>query len=80
MKYGFLPRFVPSHTPVMVDMDLIENLQKKFFKEVMVTSKNRFRNHNDLQFTFTYYYFIYHERNSFDAKEIFDRFDTDMSG
>lgn len=80
LKYGFLPRFVPSHTPVMVDRNVIEDLQKKFFKEVMVTSKNRFRNHDDLQFTFAYYYFIYHERNQFSAEQVFQMFDTDMSG
>ncbi|XP_044763416.1 N-acetylglucosamine-1-phosphotransferase subunits alpha/beta [Coccinella septempunctata] len=80
LKYGFLPRFVPSHAPVLVDKDLITNFQRKFFKEVLVTSRNRFRNHDDLQFTFSYYYFIYHERVKFDAGEVFDMFDTDKSG
>ncbi|KAL3270725.1 hypothetical protein HHI36_021251 [Cryptolaemus montrouzieri] len=63
-KYGFMPRAVPSHTPILIDKDIMESLQKKLFKEILITSKNRFRNSDDLQFAFSY----------------FDLFDTDSSG
>lgn len=78
--YGFTARQVPAHAPIMIDRDVMEELQTRFRKEFQVTSRNRFRHADDMQFSFSYYYYLIHERATVSIGEIFDRFDTDGSG
>ncbi|KAJ8980378.1 hypothetical protein NQ317_009372 [Molorchus minor] len=67
-KYGFKTRKVPSHAPILIDTDIMDDLQKVFGKE------------NDVQFSFSYYYFVMSEAKTRDVSSIFDEFDTDYSG
>lgn len=79
-RYGFTVRQVPAHAPIMIDKDVMEALQKDFKKEFEITSRNRFRHADDMQFSFSYYYYLIHEQISLSVSEIFDQLDTDESG
>lgn len=79
-RYGYMPRYVPAHSAIMIDKEIMEKMQRNFSKEIGVTAGNRIRNSNDMQFSFTYYYYLIHERDTLDISQIFDIFDTDSSG
>lgn len=79
-KYGFTARYVPAHAPILIDRNIMAELQMTFRKEFEVTSRNRFRHNDDMQFSFSYYYYLIHEERNLDVSAIFDRFDTDESG
>lgn len=78
-RYGFQTRYVPAHSPILIDIDIITKLQEAFTKEFSITSRNRVRSIDDMQYEFSYYYFIRHEREFRDVGQIFDEFDTDSS-
>lgn len=78
--YGFSVRKVPAHAPILIDKEIIEKMQKKFEKFIHITARNKIRSADDLQFAFSYYYYLIHEKNTLSVEEIFDEFDTDKSG
>lgn len=78
--YGFVTRQVPAHAPILIDKNIMGELQTKFRKEFEITSRNRFRHADDMQFSFSYYYYLIHEQLTLSVSDIFDRFDTDASG
>lgn len=80
LKYGFVPRYVPLHMPFLIDVDIARAVQEKFRKEFTVTSSNRIRNYDDMQYAFTYFYYIVHEKVHVDIGDIFNVYDTDESG
>ena len=77
--YGLERRKVPAHMPHLLDKTIIEEMQKKFAGEFDKTSSHRVRNSEDMQFAFSYFYFLLSEKRSVSAAEIFDAFDTDKS-
>lgn len=78
--YGFERRKVPAHMPHLIDRNIIIELQKKFNNEYYKTSSHRTRNSKDMQFAFTYFYYIISEKIIESTNKIFDVFDTDKSG
>ncbi|XP_074026778.1 N-acetylglucosamine-1-phosphate transferase subunits alpha and beta isoform X1 [Leptinotarsa decemlineata] len=78
-KYGFKSRKVPSHAPILIDKDIISDLQFTFAREFVITERNRVRRKDDMQFSFSYYYFVMSERENLTVDQIFDLFDTDHS-
>ncbi|KAJ8916550.1 hypothetical protein NQ315_000192 [Exocentrus adspersus] len=78
-RYGFRNRRVPSHAPILIDKEMMEELQLRFAKEFRVTELNRVRKGDDVQFSFSYYYFLMSETKQVDVGDIFDEFDTDLS-
>ncbi|XP_031330046.1 N-acetylglucosamine-1-phosphotransferase subunits alpha/beta [Photinus pyralis] len=80
LKYGFRSRYAPAHSPIMIDRRIMEGLQATFPKQFLKTSRNRFRSDDDMQYAFSYYYYVMNEKQYADVGEIFDRFDTDGSG
>ncbi|KAK3088613.1 hypothetical protein FSP39_021285 [Pinctada imbricata] len=78
--FGFTPRKVPGHMPHMVDKYIMEELQDMFEKEWAVTSSNKVRSSNDMQFAFSYFYFLMGVKRNVTVEEIFDKMDTDKSG
>ncbi|XP_008196078.2 N-acetylglucosamine-1-phosphotransferase subunits alpha/beta [Tribolium castaneum] len=78
--YGFSVRKVPAHAPIMIDRDIMNEMQRKFEKHFAKTARNRLRSVDDVQFAFSYYYYIIHEKIIADIDQIFDNFDTDLSG
>lgn len=74
-----MPRQVPAHAPIMIDREIMEELQIKLAKQFEITSGNKFRRANDIQFAFSYYYYVVHESLERSVEDIFDGFDTDES-
>jgi hypothetical protein len=59
--FGYLVRKVPAHMPHFIDRDAMKILQAKFPYEFDLTSSNKIRSRNDMQFAFSYYYYIISE-------------------
>lgn len=78
--YGFKNRKVLAHVGFLLNVDVIEAMLKKFHAEFAITKGHRFREKNDLQYAFTYYHFLMSESRNKTLSEIFDDFDTDLSG
>jgi UDP-N-acetylglucosamine-lysosomal-enzyme len=74
--YGFMPRKMIGHTPHLIDRQIMYDLQEKFRDEFDKTSSHQLRSENDMQYAFTYFYYIQSEMNNFDANELFQRYDT----
>lgn len=79
LAYGYKSRKVPAHSPILVDKNIMDHLQRKFRKEFEVTRKNKFRSANDMQYSFSYYYYLINEKRAVNISDIFDKFDTDNS-
>ncbi|KAL7290119.1 hypothetical protein TKK_0015840 [Trichogramma kaykai] len=77
--YGFARRKVPAHMPHLLDRQIIVDMQLKFAKEFAITSSHRVRSSNDMQFAFSYFYFLLSEKQVVPIADIFDVFDTDKS-
>ena len=58
----------------------MENLHKKFPKEFDQTSTNRFRSGNDMQYAFSYNYFVMNEIAHFNSSKLFDELDLNENG
>lgn len=80
MAYGFERRRVPAHMPHLIDKWIAADMQKKFEYEFKITSSHKVRNSEDMQFAFSYFYFLTSEKRNVPIEEIFDAFDTDKSG
>ncbi|KZC05291.1 N-acetylglucosamine-1-phosphotransferase subunits alpha/beta [Dufourea novaeangliae] len=80
MAYGFERRRVPAHMPHLIDKWIVADMQKKFEYEFKKTSSHKVRNSEDMQFAFSYFYFLTSEKRKVPVEEIFDAFDTDKSG
>lgn len=75
-----MPRYVPAHSAVFIETEAQREMVEKFSEEFGKTWKNRVRSYDDMQFAFTYYYFLVHEKIVKNIAEIFDEFDVDKSG
>ena len=80
VAYGFERRKVPAHMPHLIDKWIVTDMQKKFEHEFKKTSSHKVRNSEDMQFAFSYFYFLTSEKRRIPIEEIFDKFDTDKSG
>lgn len=77
--YGFERRRVPAHMPHLVDKWIVSSMQEKFELEFKKTSSHKVRNLEDMQFAFSYFYFLSSEKRRVPVGEMFDMFDTDKS-
>ncbi|XP_011343574.1 N-acetylglucosamine-1-phosphotransferase subunits alpha/beta isoform X3 [Ooceraea biroi] len=77
--YGFERRRVPAHMPHLIDKWVVSSMQEKFESEFKKTSSHKMRDPEDMQFAFSYFYFLSSERRKVPTGEIFDIFDTDKS-
>ncbi|XP_062580822.1 N-acetylglucosamine-1-phosphotransferase subunits alpha/beta-like [Saccostrea cucullata] len=78
--FGYTARKVPGHMPHMVDKDIMNELHERFPAEFEVTSSNKIRSRNDMQFAFSYFYYLMGVTRNRTAEEIFEELDTDKSG
>lgn len=78
--YGYMPRKVPAHIPHLIDKQIMKSLQNKFNLEFDLTSSHRLRSANDMQYAFSYYYYIMSELKQFDAYKLFDEIDINQNG
>ncbi|XP_064599893.1 N-acetylglucosamine-1-phosphotransferase subunits alpha/beta-like [Liolophura sinensis] len=77
--FGYSARKVPSHMPHMIDKHIMTELHKRFPEEWDVTSAHRVRSSTDMQFAFSYFYYLMGVTRNVTAAEIFDMMDTDKS-
>ncbi|CAJ1054756.1 N-acetylglucosamine-1-phosphotransferase subunits alpha/beta isoform X2 [Xyrichtys novacula] len=79
-QFGFTSRKVPAHMPHMIDRLIMQELQDTFPKEFDKTSAHRVRHSEDMQFAFSYFYFLMSAQQQLNVSEVFDEIDTDHSG
>lgn len=79
-QFGFTSRKVPAHMPHMIDRLIMQELQDTFPEEFDKTSGHRVRHSEDMQFAFSYFYFLMSAQEQLNVSEVFDEIDTDHSG
>uniref|UniRef100_UPI0037E8BCC4 N-acetylglucosamine-1-phosphotransferase subunits alpha/beta isoform X2 n=1 Tax=Semicossyphus pulcher TaxID=241346 RepID=UPI0037E8BCC4 len=79
-QFGFTSRKVPAHMPHMIDRLIMQELQDTFPDEFDKTSFHRVRHSEDMQFAFSYFYFLMSAQQQLNVSEVFDEIDTDHSG
>ncbi|XP_030635121.1 N-acetylglucosamine-1-phosphotransferase subunits alpha/beta isoform X2 [Chanos chanos] len=79
-QFGFASRKVPAHMPHMIDRLIMQELQDTFPDEFDKTSSHRVRHSEDMQFAFSYFYFLMSALQQLNISQVFDEIDTDHSG
>jgi len=80
-RYGAARRSVPAHMPHLIDKAIIADLQSWYPQDFARTSSHRFRSGSDMQFAFSYFYFMMNEPTG-ESHEAFlqSRIDLDGNG
>uniref|UniRef100_A0A5F8H438 N-acetylglucosamine-1-phosphotransferase subunits alpha/beta n=1 Tax=Monodelphis domestica TaxID=13616 RepID=A0A5F8H438_MONDO len=79
-KFGFTSRKVPAHMPHMIDRIVMQELQDMFPEEFDKTSVHKVRHSEDMQFAFSYFYYLMSALQPLNIAQVFDEVDTDHSG
>nr|XP_020025143.1 N-acetylglucosamine-1-phosphotransferase subunits alpha/beta isoform X5 [Castor canadensis] len=79
-KFGFTSRKVPAHMPHMIDRIVMQELQDMFPEEFDKTSFHKVRHSEDMQFAFSYFYYLMSALQPLNISQVFDEVDTDQSG
>ncbi|XP_021495752.2 N-acetylglucosamine-1-phosphotransferase subunits alpha/beta isoform X1 [Meriones unguiculatus] len=79
-KFGFTSRKVPAHMPHMIDRIVMQELQDMFPEEFDKTSLHKVRHSEDMQFAFSYFYYLMSAVQPLNVSQVFDEVDTDQSG
>lgn len=61
-------------------LELLCALSCRFPEEFVKTSAHRVRHSEDMQFAFSYFYFLMSAQQQLNVSEVFDEIDTDHSG
>lgn len=69
--YGQVARKVPAHMPHMIQKRVFKALHTKWYPQFMQTSSNKFRSPNDMQFAFSYFYYLMHESKLYSSTDFF---------
>ena len=77
--FGYKARKVPAHMPHFVDVDVINDMQERFRRYFEETSSHKIRMQNDMQFAFSYAYYLMDVPESINMSVVFDELDTDGS-
>ena len=77
--FGKQLRKVPAHMPHMIDKDIMNELQSKWPALFDATSSHRFRHSEDMQFGFSYFYYMMNAPKEFNLEE-FLRDEVDSNG
>jgi hypothetical protein len=80
-EFGPAARHVPAHMPHLIDRQIMTELQERFAAQFEATSSHRFREPNDMQYAFSYVYFLMHQRAPYNFSAIFhNELDTNHDG
>ncbi|XP_076015050.1 N-acetylglucosamine-1-phosphotransferase subunits alpha/beta [Genypterus blacodes] len=79
-QFGFTSRKVPAHMPHMIDRIIMQELQDIFPEEFDKTSAHHVRHSEDMQFAFSFFYFLMSAQQQLNVSEVFDEIDTDHTG
>jgi len=78
--YGYTARRVPGHMPHMINRIVAASMQEKFAEDWDMTSSHQMRCPSDMQFAFSYFYFLMSEPLNSSIDDLFAEVDTDKSG
>jgi UDP-N-acetylglucosamine-lysosomal-enzyme len=78
--FGKSSRKVPAHMPHFVDKKIMEELHSKWPEHFYNTTSHKFRHPQDMQFAFTYMYYLIHAPVTYDPWEVFQQLDRDGDG
>jgi Stealth protein CR3, conserved region 3 len=80
-EYGYAARKVPAHMPHMIQRDVFAELHRKWESQFNATSSHKFRASDDMQFAFSYFYYLMHETKKHTARSFFtDKLDRNGDG
>ncbi|XP_069485998.1 N-acetylglucosamine-1-phosphotransferase subunits alpha/beta isoform X2 [Ambystoma mexicanum] len=79
-KFGFTSRKVPAHMPHMIDRIVMQEVQDMYPFEFDKTSAHKVRHSEDMQFAFSYFYYLMSAIEPLNISKVFDDVDTDGSG
>eukprot|EP01101_Sappina_pedata_P012541 TRINITY_DN865_c0_g1_i1.p1 TRINITY_DN865_c0_g1~~TRINITY_DN865_c0_g1_i1.p1 ORF type:complete len:380 (+),score=93.76 TRINITY_DN865_c0_g1_i1:2007-3146(+) len=79
-EFGSENRKVPAHMPHFMDKRILIDLHQRFPVEWSLTSSHKFRSSYDMQFAFSYFYYMMNKKRTFDFDDAWDEFDVDGSG
>ncbi|XP_056430538.1 N-acetylglucosamine-1-phosphotransferase subunits alpha/beta [Hyla sarda] len=79
-KFGFASRKVPAHMPHMIDRIVMQDLQDLYPAEFDKTSAHKVRHSEDMQFAFSFFYYLMSAIQPLNISQIFQEVDTDGSG
>lgn len=66
--------------PHMIDVGIMNELQSTFPEEFDKTSSHKIRSSDDMQFAFSYNYFVIGQTATLNVTALFAELDTDHSG
>jgi UDP-N-acetylglucosamine-lysosomal-enzyme len=71
---------VPGHMPHYMQKNVISEMQQRFSDEWLLTRRQKLRSGEDMQFAFSYFYFLMGETRNITADEVFYERDTNADG
>jgi len=78
--FGHAARHVPAHMPHFLDRHVIEEMQAQWPEEFKATSSHRFRSGKDMQYAFSYFYFLMHAPRGRKPQHLLKELDADGDG
>eukprot|EP01130_Rhizamoeba_saxonica_P004675 TRINITY_DN1897_c0_g2_i1.p1 TRINITY_DN1897_c0_g2~~TRINITY_DN1897_c0_g2_i1.p1 ORF type:complete len:829 (+),score=172.96 TRINITY_DN1897_c0_g2_i1:53-2488(+) len=79
-EFGAEARRVPAHMPHFINSDIFRKLLALWPKQFEKTSSNQLRSSDDMQFAFSYFYYLMNERVPFVWEDVFNKYDADGNG
>eukprot|EP01127_Copromyxa_protea_P003779 TRINITY_DN1356_c0_g3_i1.p1 TRINITY_DN1356_c0_g3~~TRINITY_DN1356_c0_g3_i1.p1 ORF type:complete len:957 (-),score=219.28 TRINITY_DN1356_c0_g3_i1:368-3238(-) len=80
-EFGNDPRRVPAHMPHFIDTEILVKMHNLWPEEFNKTSSNQLRASDDMQFAFSYFYYLMSERVEFDFHDVWtNKLDLDGDG
>lgn len=77
--FGVEARKAPAHMAHFVDRDIVYRMQRQFPQHFEQTSSHQIRHSKDMQFAFSYFYYLMNEHRPIDVNAIVGEFDSDHS-
>ena len=78
--FGYQARKVPAHMPHFIDKDIVSEIQRMFWHYFNETSSHKIRRADDMQFAFSYNYYLFGVPAVLNVTAVFHELDTDHSG
>ena len=73
-------RKAAAHMPLAINKTIMQEMQDMFPEEWERTSSHRFRATDDMQYAFSYMYFVRQQRREMDIHRVFRELDRDKDG
>jgi hypothetical protein len=81
LAFGPTSRKVPAHMPHMIDKKMVESLQQHWSAEFDATSSHQLRDPHDMQYAFSYFYFLMQQKQNYTIQQIWEIYlDVDKDG